>query len=97
MSVPNPASSASAVLEGEIKALLIKTLELEDIPIDDIVSDEPLFEDGLGLDSIDALEIGLMLQEEYGVVIDAEDEATKEHFASVTNLAQFVQRNRATT
>ena len=92
MSASTPEAQA---LEDEIKALLITTLELEDITVSDIVSSEPLFEDGLGLDSIDALEIGPMLQEKFGVVIDAEDEATKVHFASVTNLASFVQEQRA--
>ena len=81
-------------LEQEIKEMLIRTLELEDITVADIVSGDPLFEDGLGLDSIDALEIGLMLKEHYGVEIDAEDESTRMHFASVENLARFVHDNR---
>ncbi|WP_288989554.1 phosphopantetheine-binding protein, partial [uncultured Cobetia sp.] len=51
--------SDSAKLELELKQLIIDTLELEDITPDDIVADEPLFVDGLGLDSIDALELGL--------------------------------------
>lgn len=79
-----------AALEEEIKEMLIRTLELEDIAVSDIVSGEPLFEEGLGLDSIDALEIGLMLQEKYNVTIDAEDESTRTHFASVANLALFI-------
>ena len=81
-------------LEEELKALIIRTLELEDITVSDIVSTDPLFDDGLGLDSIDALEIGLMLQENYGVVIDAEDEETRVHFASIANLAIFIQTQR---
>ena len=68
-----------AELENELKALIIRTLELEDITIDDIVTSEPLFEDGLGLDSIDALEIGLALQQTYGVEIDEESEETRVH------------------
>ena len=61
-------------LDAELKALIIQTLELEDIDVKDIVSDEPLFGDdgGLGLDSIDALEIGLVLQEQYGIELDPE-------------------------
>ena len=81
-------------LEEELKALIIRTLELEDISVSDIVSEEPLFDEGLGLDSIDALEIGLMLQENYAVVVDAEDEATRVHFASIANLASFIQTQR---
>ena len=86
--------SSVAELELEIKQLLIRTLELEDISVEDIVSEDPLFEEGLGLDSIDALEIGLMLQEHYDVLIDAEDEATRLHFASVSNLAKFIDSQR---
>lgn len=77
-------------LEQQIKELIITSLDLEDITPDDIVTDEPLFEDGLGLDSIDALELGMALQAEFGVAIDAEDENTKEYFRSVKNLALFV-------
>jgi len=77
-------------LEQQVKKLIITALDLEDITVDDIVADEPLFDDGLGLDSIDALELGMALQTEFGVVINAEDENTREYFRSVTNLAQFV-------
>ena len=77
-------------LHQEIKTLLIEALDLEDITIEDIDSDAPLFGEGLGLDSIDALEIGLELQRKYGIQIDPEDETTQEHFASVTNLAKLV-------
>ena len=51
--------------------------------------------DGLGLDSIDALELGVALQKQYGVKIEAENEKTKEYFASVKNLAKFVEENRS--
>jgi acyl carrier protein len=78
-------------LEHELKALLIDALELEDITIEEIETDAPLFGDGLGLDSIDALEIGLELQRRYGVELDPEDEATREHFASIASLANLVR------
>ncbi len=84
-----------AELENELKALIIQPLELEDITIDDIVTSEPLFEDGLGLDSIDALEIGLALQQKYGVEIDEESDETRLHFASIANLAKFVAGEQA--
>lgn len=77
-------------LERELKQLIIDTLDLEDISVDDIVSDEPLFVEGLGLDSIDALELGLALQKQYGVKLDADSEETRAHFASVKALAAFV-------
>ena len=80
-------------IETALKTLIIETLELEDIEASDIVSDEPLFgdEDGLGLDSIDALEIGLVLQERYGIEMDPEEEATQEHFYSIASLAKLVR------
>lgn len=77
-------------LEQELKTLIIEVLDLEDITVDDINSEEPLFVDGLGLDSIDALELGVALQKKYGVKIEAEGEQTRELFASVKNLAKFI-------
>ena len=77
-------------LVRQIKELIIASLDLEDIAPEDIVADEPLFDEGLGLDSIDALELGMALHAEFGVTIDAEDENTREYFRSVANLAQFV-------
>ncbi len=74
--------------------MVIDVLDLEDITVQDINTDEPLFVDGLGLDSIDALELGVALQKRYGVKIEAESEKTKEHFASIKNLAKFVEENR---
>jgi acyl carrier protein len=77
-------------LEQDIKALIISSLALDDITPDDIDSDEPLFVKGLGLDSIDALELGLALQKRYGVTLSAESAEVRAHFASVRSLAQFV-------
>ena len=77
-------------LAAEIKQLIIDALDLEDMTIDDINSDEPLFGDGLGLDSIDALELGLALKNKYQIIIDAESEDTKKHFASVSALVAFI-------
>lgn len=77
-------------LEQELKQLIIETLDLEDMSVDDIDSNEPLFVEGLGLDSIDALELGLALQKQYGVKLDAESETTRQHFKSVASLAAFV-------
>jgi len=81
-------------LENEIKKLLIDCLNLEDLEPDEIDSEEMLFVDGLGLDSIDALELGVAIQKAYNVKIDAKDEDVKEHFASVRNLAKFVADQR---
>ena len=77
-------------LEHDIKALIISSLALEDITPDDIDSAAPLFVSGLGLDSIDALDLGLALQKRYGVSLSAESEEVRAHFASVKALAAFV-------
>ena len=57
-------------IENEIKAVIIESLDLEDINVDDIETDEPLFGDGLGLDSIDALELGLALKKKFDIKLD---------------------------
>ena len=81
-------------LEQEIKQLIIDTLDLEDISADDIDSEQPLFVEGLGLDSIDALELGLALKKRYNVKVDADAEETRVHFSSVHRLAQLVSAHR---
>lgn len=83
-------------LEQEIKELIISSLSLEEVSPDDIDPDAPLFVDGLGLDSIDALELGLALQKRYGVSISANSDETRRHFGSVRALAAFVSERRAT-
>lgn len=82
------------MLEREIKELIIATMSLEDITADDIDTDAPLFGDGLGLDSIDALELGLALQKRYGVTLAADSEETHRHVASVRALGAFVAATR---
>ena len=79
-------------LEQQLKQLIIDTLDLEDMSVADIDSNEALFVEGLGLDSIDALELGLALQKQYGVKLDAESEDTRQHFKSVATLAAFVAK-----
>lgn len=81
-------------LQLEIKQMIIETLDLEDIEPEEIIDDEPLFVDGLGLDSIDALEIGLALQKCYGIKLKADSEDTREHFASVNALAALIESQR---
>jgi len=82
-------------LKNKIKQLIISSLDLEDITVDDIENDQPLFVDGLGLDSIDALELGLAIKKEFNVKIDANSEQTKAHFASVDALAEFINQHQA--
>ena len=78
----------------EIKQLIIDTLFLEDITPEDIVDDNPLFGDGLGLDSIDALELGVAIKNKYNIVIDADSQETRKHFRSVDSLVSFVVQSR---
>lgn len=82
-------------LEIEIKQLIISSLSLEDVAPDDIDVAAPLFGEGLGLDSIDALELGLALQKRYGVTLSADSQETRQHFASVDALARFVSAQQA--
>ncbi|MCL2645179.1 MAG: phosphopantetheine-binding protein [Betaproteobacteria bacterium] len=81
-------------LIDEIKSLIIETLNLEDVAVADIDTDAPLFVDGLGLDSIDALELGVALHKRYGLTLSAEAEETRQYFASVRRLAEYVSAHR---
>ncbi len=78
----------------ELKQLIIEALFLEDLTPGDIDNDAPLFGEGLGLDSIDALELGLAIKNRYRVTIDAESEETRKHFSSVASLVRFIQASR---
>ena len=77
-------------LEVELKQLIIDTLELQGISPLDIASEAPLFDGGLGLDSIDALELGLALKRKYNIRIDTDSTEIFSYFASINNLARFV-------
>jgi len=78
-------------LKQQIKELIVKALELEDVKPEDIVDSEPLFGEGLGLDSIDALELGVALKKKFGVKFSAENADNKKHFASVNALAAYIE------
>jgi acyl carrier protein len=82
-------------LEEELKALIVKSLALEDVSPADIGTDDPLFGEGLGLDSIDALELAMVLEERYSVEIEATNEDNKRIFGSVRSLAAHVRAHRA--
>jgi len=81
-------------LEDDLKQLIIDSLDLEDINVEDIDSQEALFNEGLGLDSIDALELGLAIRKKYNVRIDAEKDDVVKIFASVAALAEFIESER---
>ncbi len=77
----------------ELKTLIIEALDLEDISVSDINDSAPLFSDendGLDLDSIDALELGLAIKKKFDVKLDANSADTKKHFYSVNTLAEFI-------
>lgn len=79
-------------LNHDIKVLIIDSLGLEDIIPADIDDEAPLFSpEGLGLDSVDALELGLALQKKYAFRMESESAALREHFHSVATLAGFVR------
>jgi Acyl carrier protein len=85
---------AVQAIEDEIKQLIIDVLQLEDITPADIDAAAPLFVEGLGLDSIDALELGVAIQKRYGIILSASSEENRRHFASVRALATMVENNR---
>ncbi|ENV46953.1 MULTISPECIES: phosphopantetheine-binding protein [Acinetobacter] len=82
-------------LADELKQMIIDVLALEDISIDDIDDEAPLFNEGLGLDSIDALELGLALKKRYNIHLNAESEDTKQHFRSIQSLVKLVESQAA--
>ena len=86
--------STQTPAEAALAELLVEVLNLEDIEPEEINPEEPLFGDGLGLDSIDALEIALAISQEHGVEMKAEDEATKSAFATLRSLNAFVEEHK---
>ena len=81
-------------LRRKLKELLIERLKFEDMTPDDIADDDPLFAGGLGLDSIDALEIVVMLESEFGIRVKNETSA-RDNFRSIAALADFVEQRTA--
>lgn len=81
------------ILVTELKELIIKALKLEDMVPDDIDNEAPLFGEGLGLDSIDALELVVALEKTFGIKIPDED-VGRDAFGSVSVLADYVIKNK---
>jgi acyl carrier protein len=77
-------------LKRQIKELIVNALELEDIRPENIVDSEPIFGEGLGLDSIDALELGVALKKKFGIKFSSENAENRKHFASVDSLAAYI-------
>ncbi len=86
--------TADPQLCAEIKKLIVDALALEDIAAEEIETDAPLFVEGLGLDSIDALELAMALEERFGVTVGEDPEENQRIFFSVASLAEFVTAQR---
>jgi len=82
-------------LKQQLKEFIISTLDLEDIKPENIKNDEPIFGAGLGLDSIDALELGIALKKKFNVRLSADNADNKKHFASVDALALYITTETA--
>lgn len=81
-------------LQQEIAELIVDTLNLEDVDAPSIPVDQPLFGQGLGLDSVDALELALALQKRYDIRIASDSKDARQHFATIASLADFVTAQR---
>ncbi len=77
-----------------IAQLLVEALNLEGVNAADIEPEAPLFGDGLGLDSIDALEIALAISQKFGVQMQADDDQTRQAFATLASLTEFVETHK---
>jgi acyl carrier protein len=86
--------SGQSAIEDELKNLIVQTLMLKDVQPNEIDVDAPLFATGLGLDSIDALELAVEIGRRYKVQIKADDERNREIFKSVRSLAAFIEGER---
>ncbi|MEE4174713.1 MAG: phosphopantetheine-binding protein [Xanthomonadales bacterium] len=78
--------------EQKLTEMIVEVLNLEDISPDEIDPEEPLFGDGLGLDSIDALELAMAISQQYGVQLKADDEETRAVFENVRKLTAYIER-----
>lgn len=81
--------------ERQLATLIVDVLNLEDVNAEDIDPREPLFGDGLGLDSIDALEMAMAISKTYGVQLKADDDETRAVFENLHTLSAYIQRERA--
>ena len=82
--------------EAELAELIVNALNLEGVTPADIDPEAPLFKTGLGLDSIDALELALEISKRYGFQLRSDDEENRRIFASLRSLSDYIQKNRTT-
>lgn len=88
-------TNTESSLEYRIKKLIVDSLMLENLKPEDIDTEAPLFVEGLGLDSIDALELAMALNQEFGIKTKADDERNRQIFHSVKSLADFIREQKA--
>lgn len=81
---------------AEIAEMIVEALVLDDVQPGDIIPDEPLFGDGLGLDSIDALELSFAIAQRYGIKLRSDDENIREVFSSLRALSAFIAEHKQT-
>ena len=86
--------TAQTNTERDLASMIVEVLNLPDVKADGILPEAPLFGDGMGLDSIDALEIAVAIAQRYGVQLRAEDEATKKVFTNLRSLARHIDTHR---
>jgi len=86
--------SDTTILEKEVAQLIVESLNLEDIDPGQIDPEAPLFREGLGLDSIDALELALAISKKYGFKLQSDDKKNADIFYSLRTLSRHVEQNR---
>jgi acyl carrier protein len=84
--------NSDEALEIDLKRLIVDVVNLEDLKPEDIESDTPLFNEGLGLDSIDALELGMAVARKYGIKFGRDQDENTRHFRSVKTLAELIRQ-----
>ena len=89
----SPASKDESALQLEVAQLIVEALNLE-VAASDIAPDAPLYGDGLGLDSIDILEISLVISKRYGMQLSADSQDNEKHFSSLASLTAFIASQR---
>ena len=87
-------SEEFTVLRNDVAAMIVEALVLDDVTPEEIEPDAPLFGDGLGLDSIDALEISFAIAQTYGIKLRSDDDNNAKIFASLNALTQYIQEHR---
>jgi len=87
--------SDAKIFEQEVARLIVDALNLEDIKPEDIDPEAPLFREGLGLDSIDALELALAISKQYGFRLQSDEKQNSEIFRSLRTLTRHIEQNRA--